>query len=236
MKKVLAVSTLTIAALASNNLYAQTSPMDKVGVAVGVDLISGPTLELSYPITEYVSVRGSLSTGWSFEETQEEDGIDYKLQTDGAINRLAIDVRPFQGSFFLSAGYGLSNFELNGGGFVQQGNEFDLGNETYTADTDVNIAANLDWDSAPTLSFGWGHSPSQGFGFLFEMGAAFTGATNVSLTGTGSVTRQGLGGGSFSLDSQEGQDTLAEEEAKLQDDVSDVDLLPIVRLAVTYRF
>lgn len=234
MKKILTATTLAVATLSASTGYAQVNPMDKVGVAVGVDLISGPTVELSYPITDYVSVRGSLSTGWSFDETQEEDGIDYKLQTDGAINRLAVDVRPFQGSFFLSAGYGLSNFKLSGNGMVQSGNQFDLGNDTYTADTDVNIAADLDWDSSPTLSLGWGHSPSKGFGFLFEMGAAFTGATNASLAGTGDVTREG--GGSFSLDSAEGQQALAEEEAKLQDDVSDVDLLPIVRMAVTYRF
>ncbi|BBP44636.1 hypothetical protein THMIRHAS_00090 [Thiosulfatimonas sediminis] len=233
MKKILALTAMAASILAVSNSYAQTQPFGQVGVAVGVDLISGPTLELSYPVTDYVSLRGSLSTGWSFDKTQEEEGIDYNLQVDGAINRLAVDVRPFKGSFFLSAGYGLSSFSLSGSGSVEQGNQFDLGDTSYTADTPVNIRSDFDWDSAPTLSFGWGHSPSQGLGFLFEMGAAFTGASNVSLNGTGTVTD---GSNTFSLDSTQGQEVLAEEEAKLQADVSDLEFLPIVRMAVTYRF
>ncbi|MBO1927358.1 hypothetical protein J3998_07175 [Thiomicrorhabdus sp. 6S2-11] len=207
MKKVIVAISFAAIAASANNSYAQTSPVDKVGVAVGVDLISGPTLELSYPISDYVSVRGSLSTGWSMDEEISDTDITYNVETDGAINRLALDIRPFQGAFFLSAGYGLSNFKVkpsaeyaNGDSFTVDGNEY-----TVTSNT-AGLNGNLDWDSAPTVSL-------NGFGTVEDS--------------TGLVT--------YDL-AQDDNNIISDEEANLQAEADEYDLLPIIRMAATYRF
>jgi hypothetical protein len=76
------------------------------------------------------------------------------------------------------------------------------------------------------LSLGWGHSPAVGWGAMFEVGAIFTGAPDVSLTGTTTDTA-----------SQDALNVaLADEETKLKNDVGDYDFLPILQAGVTYRF
>ena len=235
MKKVIVAISFAAIAASANNSYAQTSPVDKVGVAVGVDLISGPTLELSYPITDYVSVRGSLSTGWSMDEEISDTDITYNVETDGAINRLALDIRPFQGAFFLSAGYGLSNFKVKPSAEYASGDSFTVDGNEYTVTSNTAVLnGNLDWDSAPTLSFGWGNSSSKGLGFLFEAGVAFTDAPTVSLNGFGTV-EDSTGLVTYDL-AQDDNNIISDEEANLQAEADEYDLLPIIRMAATYRF
>jgi hypothetical protein len=173
---------LLAAVIASGTLLAgsvQASSVEGLGVAVNYGLISGPALELTYPVNEYVQVRGALSAGMSLKETANDTDIAYDVKADGGIHRLNVDYHPFGGTFFLSAGYAFNDFKLKANGSKT--------NPTV-GDTPINgtvtINGTLDWDSAPMLSLGWGHSPAQGWGAMVEIGAIFTGAPDVSLTGT----------------------------------------------------
>ncbi len=210
---------------------ASASSAEGVGVGINYGMFSGPTLELSYPLTDTLQVRGALSGGMGLSETSSDTDIDYKVEADGGINRLALDYHPFSNGFFLSGGYAVNSFNLKTNGSVAAGNTFDIGNDTYTATTDVSLAGKLDWDSGATLSLGWGHSPSEGLGFLIELGAIFTGAGDVALAGTGTVD----GVVDVATDPTV-QDSIRAEEAKLQNDVGDYDFLPILQAGVTYRF
>jgi hypothetical protein len=75
------------------------------------------------------------------------------------------------------------------------------------------------------LSLGWGHSPAEGWGAMFEVGAIFTGAPDVALSGTFD------GSEDATLNA-----ALKDEETKLKNDVGDFDFLPILQAGVTYRF
>jgi hypothetical protein len=174
---------LLAAAIASGTFLAgsvQASSVEGLGVAVNYGLISGPALELTYPINEYVQVRGALSAGMSLKETANDTDIAYDVKADGGIHRLNVDYHPFGGTFFLSAGYAFNDFKLKADG--SKTGTVDVGNDTFAGT--VNVNGQIDWDSAPMLSLGWGHSPAQGWGAMVEIGAIFTGAPDVSLTGT----------------------------------------------------
>lgn len=149
------------------------------------------------------------------------------MKADGGIHRLNVDYHPFGGTFFLLAGYAFNDFKLkaNGSQTASGTNPVTVGDTEFTSGS-INVNGQLDWDSAPMLSLGWGHSPAQGWGAMVEIGAIFTGAPDVSLSGT--VSEPAL---QSQLDS-----ALVEEEKKLKNDVGDFDFLPVLQAGVTYRF
>ncbi len=192
-----------------------------VGVAVNYGLISGPAFELSYPINDLFQVRGALSAGMVISETGSGSEIAYDVTADGGVHRLSMDYHPFAGTFFMSAGYAFNDFKLKTHGTGT--GSVDVGNDTFNGD--VVIDGSLEWDSAPMLSLGWGHSPAEGWGAMFEVGAIFTGTGDIALSGTLNGARNSQ------LDA-----ALVDEQAKLQKDVGDYDFLPILQAGVTYRF
>jgi len=165
------------------------------------------------------------------EEGKDTD-ITYDVDAKGGIHRLALDYHPFNNGFFLSAGYAINNFALDADGRVSVSESVDIGNTTYTATSDLRLKGSLDWDNAPTLSLGWGHSLDKGLGFLVEVGAYFTGTPDVDLKGSGTVTD-----GTTTYDiADEIADDIRREEKALQDDVGDYDFLPMLQAGITYRF
>ena len=217
-------------------LSANASSINGLGIGINYGAFSGPALEISYPITETLQLRGALSSGMNVSETESTDGVDYDVSANGGINRLALDYHPFNNGFFLSAGYAINNFALDADGDVADTETVTIGDTDYTATSAVKLNGNLDWDNAPTLSIGWGHSPSEGLGFLIEVGAYFTGAPDVSLNGSGTVSD---GTTTFDVSDEiadEITDDIRAEEKNLQDDVGDYDLLPMLQAGITYRF
>ena len=219
MKKLLVSSLFAVSTLGASQ---SAVAMDNVGLAVNYGLISGPALELTYPINDMLQVRGALSAGMGLSETANDTDIAYDVKADGGIHRLSMDYHPFSGTFFMSAGYAFNDFKLKSSG-TKTATDVEVGNETFNGT--VDIKGDLTWDSAPMLSLGWGHSPSKGWGAMVEMGAIFTGAPDVSLSGT-------LDGSSDTTLNT----ALKDEETKLKNDVGDFDFLPILQAGVTYRF
>ena len=204
---------------------ATANSIDGVGVAVNYGLISGPALELTYPINDLFQVRGALSAGMGLSETSgdNDNEVAYDVKADGGIHRLSMDYHPFSGTFFMSAGYAFNDFKLKANG-TKTGSDIEVGDDTFDGTVTINGA--IEWDSAPMLSLGWGHSPAEGWGAMFEVGAIFTGAPDASLTGTIS-----------DANAQDDLNTaLKAEETKLKNDVADFDFLPILQAGVTYRF
>ncbi len=210
----------------------QASSAENIGLGFNYGAFSGPTLEITYPISQSVQVRGAISGGMNLSEDDTTTDITYDVTADGGIHRLALDYHPFQNGFFMSAGYAVNNFAIDADATVRRDEELTIGDTKYTADGTVNLAGKLDWDNAPTLSLGWGHSPAKGLGFLVEIGAYFTGAADVSLNGTGRVSD---GTTTYSV-SNEIADDIRREEKNLEDDVADYKFLPLLQAGVTYRF
>ncbi|WP_321325455.1 hypothetical protein [Thiomicrorhabdus sp.] len=225
MKKII-VSSVLGGMVAMSPFASKASELNSVGVGINYGLFAGPTLELTYPINNSWQVRGALSSGMDMSETATTD-IEYKVKTKNGINRLALDYHPFENSFFLSAGYAVNNFNVAADA-QKNGSDITIGDTTYSGNVTLN--GTLDWNNAPSLSLGWGNSPEKGWGGLIELGAIFTGTTNVNIIGTGT-----LNGNDVSTDPSI-QAEIAKEEKKVQDKLSEYDFLPILQAGVTYRF
>ena len=234
MKRTIISLTVSSALLVSTN--AAASAGDGVGVGVNYGLFSGPTLELTYPINDTFQVRGALSSGMALNETTSDTDIDYDVESNGGIQRLAVDYHPFDGVFFLSGGYAVNNFSFDTVGTSSDTTTVEIGDQEYNVDSDLTINGNLDWDSGPTLSLGWGHSPVEGWGAILEVGVIFTGSAKVSLSGKGIVTDTQTNETYDVSDSQEVRDSLDAEEKKIENDVADFTVLPILQAGITYRF
>jgi len=234
MKKSVFAIAIASSLMVSSNVYA--SEVDGLGVAVNYGLFSGATLELTYPVHDAFQLRGALSNGMGLSETTSDTDIDYEVEADGGIHRLAMDYHPFDGAFFLSAGYAINNFTFDANGKSSATETVNIGDDTYTVDTDLTLNGDLNWDSGPTLSLGWGHSPSEGWGAMLEVGVIFTGAASVTLTGSGSVTDPDTLETLDVSDSDIVRESLDAEEKKLEDDVADYPVLPIFQAGITYRF
>ncbi|WP_319380597.1 hypothetical protein [Thiomicrorhabdus sp.] len=215
-----------------SSMQVQALEDSNVGVGVNYGLLSGPTLEINYVISPMLQVRGSFSSGMGMSGHQKEDNIDYKVDQDGGINRIAFDYHPFAGNFFVSAGYAQNNVKFDMNAF-SNGETVTLGNEDFVT-KNANLNGKAEWDNGATLTLGWGHSPAKGWGGMVEFGAIFTGATKVNLSGTGEISKNGT---DYNLASDPtALQALREEEKKIQDDVSSVDVFPIVQLGLNYRF
>jgi hypothetical protein len=187
---------------------------------------------MTYPLSDAFSVRGALSSGMGLNKTDNGAGteVDYTVETDGGIHRLVLDYRPMGGNFFLSAGYAINNFEITANSSQNVSGQVTIGDETYNTSANLRLNGLVDWDNAPILTLGWGHSPAAGWGALFEIGAIFTGTANVSLNGSGTV--DGL---DVSTDPTV-RAALDAEENRLKDDLAEFNFLPVLQAGVTYRF
>ncbi|GEM_PF-957023 len=234
MKKKVLSAAIFVAATAS--LSASANSLENVGVGINYGLFSGPTLEMTYPLSDSFSVRGALSSGMGLSETDNGAGteVDYTVEADGGIHRLVVDYRPMGGNFFLSAGYAINNFEITADSYQNVSGQVTIGGETYDASANLALNGVVDWDSAPMLTLGWGHSPAAGWGALFEIGMIFTGTANVSLNGSGTVTQ---GGTVYDVSTDPTvRAALDAEEQRLKDDLADYDFLPVLQAGITYRF
>jgi len=228
MKKLVLAIAMASAAVATQ---VSASEVDGLGVGVNYGLISGASLELTYPINNVLQLRGALSNGMKLSEESSDTDVDYLIEADGGVHRLALDYHPFESNFFMSAGYAINNFELSAD--ATETGTVTVGDEEFENAT-LNLTGKFVWENAPTLSVGWGNSPAQGWGAIIELGVMFTDAPTASLNGTGSYDN---GDGSVDVTDDEAfQNALEEEEKTLQDDVADFTVLPIFQAGVTYRF
>lgn len=185
----------------------------------------GVGVEGEYSINEYLGARvGANYFKYSYDST--EDGVNYDfdlgLQTVSAL----VDVHPFKGSFRVSAGALYNGNDLDG--VATSAETYEIGGHTYTAAELGTMKGTIDFSEiAPYLGIGWDtcFGKERGFGFVFDVGAVFQGSPEATLTADGP----------FANDPTFKQD-LALEESKLQDDLDNFKIYPVVSLGVSYRF
>ncbi|WP_319380598.1 hypothetical protein [Thiomicrorhabdus sp.] len=210
-------------------------------IGAGYGTFAGPTFEVVYSFDRTLSFRGSFSTGMELKQKNNADEFEYFLESSGRINRLALDYHPFSNGLFFSVGYVRHNFKVSGNSSKPEGYSknietfsllgLDLISVNATATDDLNAVGQVDWRKEGTMfSMGWAYGPERGWGFMFEIGAVLLNSPTVVFKGTGEIN------GTDVNDSQDIQDAIDEEQAKVESDLSEYDFIPIVQAGVTYRF
>ncbi len=195
------------------------------GVGVyGVVGTGGLGVGLNLPVGPAVGVRGELAS-LTDSDTYTEDQITYKGDYKLKGNGLFVDFRPFLGSFRLVGGatFGGTSASLlaqaSNGSVTINGQRFDA--------TGNSLRADIKYPSTmPYFGIGWGHGrhDEPGMTFAFDLGVS-VGKPKVTLTGSGGLLAQS--GASAAI---------AAEQQKVQDDLNDAKVLPVVKFSVGYQF
>jgi len=200
------------------------------GTHVGVALtgsISGLGADLGVNINDYVGLRATIS---DFSLTRNGNygtsvgwNAKLKLFQAGAL----VDVYPFAGVFHVSAGVVQdgNKFSLDG---QPSGGSYTFNGTSYPASAVSNASASVEWSKAvPYLGLGWGNlSGSGGFHFTSDLGVLITGSPTTTLGATCNVPSQ-----CANFDAN-----IATERNKLQNDVHNVTVWPVLRLGIGYAF
>ena len=215
------------------------------GLAIGVRVgTTGVGLDLATPLSKRLNLRAGGSF-LSIDPHFVEDGMDVIGDIQLRSGFVAMDVFPFHGGFHISPGYTLYNGDrLSGKATVPGGQDFDLGDGTYTSDTTDPVHGTFDLSSggksAPRLTLGWGNMiprTDRHWSFLLEIGAEYVGKPpQVTLTLAGTVC-QGPGFcQSISQNPTAAQNVTIEQNQINSEIPSWLRFFPLVSTGVSYRF
>ncbi|MCI4645182.1 MAG: hypothetical protein MRY64_10400 [Hyphomonadaceae bacterium] len=214
---------LAAALAAPAPVLAQTDGNFALGLGGGT---VGGSLEAQYRFNDQVTVRATGNV-LSISEEADVDDITYEgdLEFSGAGG--FIDYHPFSNSFFISGGAYFGDKSI---GLAAEPNEpVTIGDTTFTPDQVGRLEGDASFDDlAPFLGLGYDNTfTGDGhWGFRIMAGAALFGAADVDLRSVG---------GTFSDDPALLAE-IEEEEARIEDDVEDFQLYPILTLGLNYRF
>ena len=192
--------------------------------AVGVRLgMLGLGVEYSYRINEFITVRGGVNgASYSFDET--ESGIDYEFDLDFDTLAVGVDIHPFRNRFRVSVGAMKNDNGLSASSTA--GQDFDIGDETYTANEVGRLSGRIGFDSAaPYAGVGWDWMRDRKVGLALDLGLLSQGSPKVSFSASGPIASN-----------PDFADDLAAEEAEVQEELDDFDLYPYAMLGVVFRF
>jgi len=186
------------------------------GVEVGVDF-------------DQLTLRGQFSR-FDYDDTETEDNVSYETDISLDNRGVLLDIHPFGNNFFLSAG------------IYDNGNSVDIlgtpvaddvlvGDAEFTKQEVGSLLADTDFGgTSPYAGLGWNFGRSDaGFALSLEAGALFNGEADVSL-----ISVDGLQPGDAGYD--DFQEALRREEQDLQDDLDELEIIPVLKLGLRYYF
>jgi len=152
--------------------------------------------------------------------------IDYDFDMNLRTFPLMLDWYPFDNAFHISAGIIINETD------VGLDAEFDgsvtIGETVYDAGDVGVLSGEMTVDrTVPYVGIGWGNAfgKKKRWGFLSDIGVAFIGSPDVTLTATGPLATTP----EFLAD-------LAREEDDLEDDIGDFKVYPVLSVSLFFRF
>jgi hypothetical protein len=216
--------TMTLAALMAAGAAATGAAQAQVAVGGSIGT-TGASVEATVKVLPGLNIRGGYNY-FQYEADDTYDDIAYEGDLD--LNTLGafVDWHPFGNSFMITGGAYLGEKSLDLLATPTQ--NVQIGSQTFTPAQvgTLSMQADLE-DTAPFVGIGWDNTfENPGIGFKFIAGAMFTGSPQVDLAASG---------GTLSNDANF-QTQLAQEEANLQEDISDYEIYPVVQAGLTFSF
>lgn len=218
----LALPLLSTPALADGKKSASDNKRFAMGVSGG---LRGLGFDATLKLTDKLNLRGTY-TSYEFDETYEEDGIDYDGELELSTTGLMLDFYPFSGSFRFSVGYLNNGSELTA--FAEASNGFiDINGVSYDI-SDEWVQSDLEWDSStPYVGIGFGNPLGKGSNWTLslDVGVMLTDEPTATLTASENLTL--IPGFNENLEA---------EEASLNEDLGEFDMFPVFQLGLHYAF
>jgi hypothetical protein len=219
--------TLLLAALATGAGTGAAHAQVAIGIGAGLTGLSG---EVQVEVTPWLQIRGGYNYFEYDADAEEFDDVSY----DGAIDLTSIgiyaDLHPFSNSFVVSAGV----LMFQGDNFLDLSatptSNVEIGDVTYTPAEvgTLGFTSQFEEKTAPILLIGLDttHQGNGGFGVKLLAGAVFSGSPQIDLSASG---------GTLSSDPAFQQE-LQDEEANLQDDLDEYEIIPVLQAGLTFGF
>lgn len=168
-----------------------------------------------------VRLRGHFSR-YDFTDTEAWDGARYDTSTRLGGSGVLVDIAPWDGSFFISAGLFINDVKIEA---VSERGDYNIGGQTVN-DAHIYGEANFS-ERVPWLGFGWRFfhdGKKQGLGGSLDIGAWFNGEADVEIR-----TDQP------SFDAYN-RAAIEQEEENVEEDMRNGEILPVVKLGLMYYF
>ncbi len=168
-----------------------------------------------------VRVRAQTSQ-YDYDTTQDFDGVDYDTTLELGGTGVLVDLAPFGGSFYVTAGLYENDVGISGSGRYVTGDT--VGGVPFVGT--VYADAEFD-DQVPYVGIGWhlfNGDGDSGLGLSFDIGAYVNGPADIEVT-TDNATFNNTN-----------QAAIDQEERNIEEDVEQYDTMPVVKLGVSYYF
>ena len=181
--------------------------------------------ELTKGFTETVNGRFGFNN-YTFDKSGAKDGVNYDIDMELENLGAFVDWHPFRGGFRTTAGV-----VHNGNGATlkaQAAATYEIGGATYTGGQVGELSGNLEFDTiSPYVGVGWGNAVDNKGRWTFglDLGALFQGNADLQLSASGTATT-----------SPTFQSDLETERKRAQDDLSALEVYPVVQAGLAYRF
>ena len=214
----------------------------RVAVGARVSAFLGIGVEGAVELTRKSNLRGGFNF-FTYDFDQTKDNLAYNAALHLRSAEALYDWFPFAGGFHLSGGALIYNAnQIKATVTTRGGQSFTLGGTSYISDptNPVSGSATLGLDHnrvAPMGLVGWGNPiPRNGrrFGVNFEIGVAFIGSPQSTLSLTGGACVSAGICLNAATDPFVQSNVLAEKK-KLDHDVSSLQVLPIISLGFSWR-
>lgn len=218
---------------------AGAAPPDPAGPPGGGEVAAGARVgttglgaEVAFWTGERTQVR-LVASGYSFGTTISTRDVDYHADARVGVGWALLDWYPAGGAFRVSAGGGWNGTEAQVSAPLEDLIRVERP-DLPVIPVDVGTAAGTAKgnDFVPVVLLGWGN-PFRGgpWSVSFEIGAYYQGSPSVDLHVRTSLPVDQIPGGQAALDA-----LIADQERELEDKLHDYQVLPLVSLAISYRF
>ena len=221
--KLIKYVTALVVALAANAAQAGD-------LAATIDLgTTGLGLHLTAPLSAQVNARVGLNYA-NYSSDGNTSDVDYDFKLKLATVDALLDYHPASGAFRLSAGVIHNGNSVDVNARPNANGSYTINGRTYSAATVGQMKGDVEFRKlAPYLGIGWGNAvQTAGWSFATDLGVAFQGKPKTRLVSTGCSAAAALCT-AFAND-------VANENAKLADEVKNLKFYPVLRVGVSYRF
>lgn len=201
------------------------------GMALGVKAgTTGAGAELTFGFNKWLNLRGGYNW-FTVEPSLKADDVKYKADIDLDTISLLLDVHPFGGVFRITGGLywhqdGTAALSATPGKPWTK-----IGDHRYEPASIGTISgrANVEDDMAPYVGIGWGNSVADDAALTLslDLGVMFQSYEVEPLHATGSGAKS---------DNPVFREDLAKERNRLQDDLDDWKIYPVLTLSLAYHF